>query len=70
MTSHATCHAETVERHIRRMSMLSGGFVFEVSVTMTKAARVSKRFDNLDRARKYRDMLLLQRDRLKKRRAS
>lgn len=70
MNSHPTCHAETVERYIRRMSMLSGGFVFEVSVTMTKAARVSKRFDNLDRARKYRDMLLLQRDRLKKRRAS
>ena len=36
MNSHPTCHAETVERHIRRMSMLSGGFVFEVSVTMTK----------------------------------
>lgn len=70
MNSHPTCHAETVERYIRRKSMLSGGFVFEVSVTMTKAARVSKRFDNLDRARKYRDMLLLQRDRLKKRRAS
>ena len=70
MTSHPTCHAETVERHIRRMSILGGGYVFEVSVTMTKAARVSKRFDNLDRARKYRDMLLLQRDRLKKRRAS
>lgn len=70
MNSHPTCHAETVEKYIRRMSMLGGGYVFEVHVVMTKAARVSKRFDNLDRARKYRDMLLLQRDRLKKRRAS
>lgn len=56
-----------VEKNIAKIEMLSGGAVFEVSVKMTKSATVNKRFDKLDHARRYRDMLLLQRDRLKRR---
>lgn len=60
--------AARVEKNIAKIEMISGGAVFEVSVKMTKAATVCKRFDKLDHARRYRDMLLMQRDRLKKRR--
>ena len=60
--------AARVEKNIVKIEMISGGAVFEVSVKMTKAATVYKRFDKLDHARRYRDMLLMQRDRLKKRR--
>lgn len=60
--------AARVEKNIAKIEMISGGAVFEVVVQMTKAAKVCKRFDKLDHARRYRDMLLMQRDRLKKRR--
>ena len=60
--------ASRVEKNIARIEMLSGGAVFEVSVRMTKAAVVCKRFDRLEQAQRYRDILLMQRDRMKKRR--
>lgn len=68
MPSPHTKQTSRVEKNIAKIEMLSGGAVFEVSVRMTKAATVCKRFDRLEQAIKYRDILLMQRNRLKKRR--
>lgn len=68
MSSPHTKSTSRVEKNIAKIEMLSGGAVFEVSVRMTKAATVCKRFDRLEQAIKYRDILLMQRNRLKKKR--
>ena len=67
MPSPHSKHTSRVEKNIAKVEMLSGGAVFEVSVRMPKAAVVCKRFDRLEQARRYRDLLLMQRNRLKRR---
>lgn len=59
-----------VEQFIYEYDLSQGGKTYEVRVKMTTKCKLYKRFDRLEHARRYRDMLLKQRDRLKRRYAS
>ena len=55
-----------IEPFIYEYALTQGGCTFEVSVRMNKKCVLSKRFDKIEHARRYRDMLLIQRKRLRK----
>lgn len=57
-----------VEQFIYVYDLSQGGKTYEVRIKMTSNCKLYKRFDRLEHARRYRDILLKQRDRLKKRR--
>lgn len=59
-----------IERFIYECEMVQGGKSYEVMIQMTPKCKVWKRFDRLDHAKRYRDMLVKQRERLKRRYAS
>jgi len=59
-----------IEPFIYEYEMVQGGKTYEVMVAMTPKSKLCKRFDRLDHARRYRDMLIKQRERLKRRKAS
>lgn len=59
-----------VEPFIYECEMIQGGRTYEVIIQMTPKCKLWKRFDRLEHARRYRDMLVKQRERLKRRNAS
>ena len=59
-----------VERFIYECHLTQGGKTYEVRIEMTPKCRLYKRFDRLEHARRYRDILLRQREKLKRRHAS
>lgn len=59
-----------IEPFIYECEMVQGGKSYEVIIQMTPKCKLWKRFDRLDHARRYRDILLRQREKLKRRYAS
>lgn len=59
-----------IEPFIYECAMVQGGKTYEVMIRMTPKCKIWKRFDRLDHARRYRDMLVKQRERLKRSKAS